>query len=76
MVKNPSANVGDVSSIPESGRSPEEGTGNLLQYSCLKDSMNRGVWQGPWGLRESEMTEHTHTHTHTYTHTYTHTFIK
>ena len=33
-------NAGDPGSIPESGRSPGEGNGNLLQYSCLKNSMD------------------------------------
>ena len=36
MVKNPPANAGDAVSIPRSGRSPGEGEGNLLQYSCLE----------------------------------------
>ena len=35
----------DLGSIPGSGRSPVEGNGNLLQYSCLENSMNKGVWQ-------------------------------
>ena len=46
-VKNPPANTadtGDVGSIPGSGRSPEEGNGNPLQYSCLENFMDR-VWQ-------------------------------
>ena len=34
---------GDVGSIPGSGRSPEEGNGNPLQYSCLEDPVNRGL---------------------------------
>ena len=37
-------NVGDLGLIPESGRSPGEGNGNPLQYSCLDNSMNRGAW--------------------------------
>ena len=45
VVKNLPANVGDVGSIPGSGRSPGEGNGNLLQYSCLKNPMDRGAWQ-------------------------------
>ena len=48
MVKNPPANSEDVrdeSSIPGSGRSPGEGNGNPLQYSCLGNPMDRGVWQ-------------------------------
>ena len=36
--------VGDLGSIPKVGRSPEEGNGNSLQYSCLENSMNRGAW--------------------------------
>ena len=47
MVKNLPANVrdmGDVVSIPGSGRSPRGGHGNSLQYSCLKNSMDRGTW--------------------------------
>ena len=34
----------DVGSIPGSGRSPEEGHGNPLQYSCLENPMDRGAW--------------------------------
>ena len=45
MVKNPSANIEDVGSIPRSGRSPREGNGNPLLYSCVENPMNRGVWQ-------------------------------
>ena len=37
--------TGDVRSIPASGRSPGEGNGNSLQYSCLKNIMDRGAWQ-------------------------------
>ena len=44
MVKNPPASAGDVGSIPGSRRSPEEGNGNPLQYSCLENSMDRGAW--------------------------------
>ena len=48
MVKNLPANAGDirdVGSIPGSGRSPGEGHGNPLQYSCLENPMDRGAWQ-------------------------------
>ena len=45
MVKNPPANTGDTGSIPELGRSPGEGIGYTLQYSCLENSMDRGAWQ-------------------------------
>ena len=47
MVKNPPANAGDAGdegSIPGSGRSPGAGNGNLLQYSCLENSMDSGAW--------------------------------
>ena len=44
-VKNPPANAGDVGLIPGSGRSPGEGNGNPLQYSCLRNPMHRGAWQ-------------------------------
>ena len=47
QVKNLSANAGDkrhVSSFPWSGRSSQEGNGNLLQYSCLGNSLDRGHW--------------------------------
>ena len=37
--------AGDLGSIPGSGRSPGEGNGNPLQYSCLENSMDRGSWQ-------------------------------
>ena len=43
--KESACNAGDLGSIPESGRSPGEGNGNLLQCSCLEDPMNRGAWQ-------------------------------
>ena len=45
MVKNPPANAGDIrdtGSIPGLGRSPGEGNGNPLQYSCLENSMDHG----------------------------------
>ena len=45
VVKNLPANAGDEGSIPGSRRSPGEGNGNPLQYSCLENPMNRGAWQ-------------------------------
>ena len=45
MVKDLPANAGDLGLIPGLGRSPGEGNGYLLQYSCLENSMNRGAWQ-------------------------------
>ena len=44
MVKNLPASAGDVSSIPGSEKSPGEGNGNPLQYSCLENPMDRGAW--------------------------------
>ena len=48
MVKNPPAHAGDIGNaclIPGLGRSPGGGSGNPLQDSCLKNSMDRGAWQ-------------------------------
>ena len=42
--KESARNAGDLGSIPGSGRSPGEGNGNPLQYSCLQNSMDRGAW--------------------------------
>ena len=50
-------NAGDLGLIPGSGRFPGEGYGNPLQYSCLGNPMDRGVWQAPWGCKESDVTE-------------------
>ena len=57
--KESACNTGDLGSIPRLGRSPGEGNGNLLQYSCLDNSIDRGAGGGysPWGLKESDMTE-------------------
>ena len=44
VVKNLPANSGDMGLIPGSGRLPEVGTGNPLQYSCVENSMDRGAW--------------------------------
>ena len=62
MVKILPANAGDardVDSIPGLGRSPGVGNGNPLQYSCMKDSMDRGALAGygPWDCRESDVTK-------------------
>ena len=60
VVKNAPASVGDLDLIPGSGRTPREGSGNLLQYSCLENPMDqRGLsGYGPWGCKESM---HAHT---------------
>ena len=58
VVKNPTDNAEDVGSIPGSGRSPEEGNGDPLQYSCLENPMDRGAWQTTvHGVTESDTTE-------------------
>ena len=47
VVKNPPDNAGDLRDtdlIPGLGRSPGEGNGNPLQYSCLENHMDRGAW--------------------------------
>ena len=60
MVKNLPANAGDKGSIPESGRSPGEGNGSPLQYSCLENPMDRGTWWATvHGIRKSDTTEAT-----------------
>ena len=51
-------NAGDVGSIPGSGKSPGEGTGNPLQYSCLENSTDNEAWQATvHGVTELDMTE-------------------
>ena len=57
VVKNPPANAGDAGDaglIPGSGRSPGVGSGSLLQYSWLENSMNREAWWATvhWGCKE------------------------
>ena len=57
--KESACNAGDLSLIPESGRSPPEGNGYPLPYSCLENSMDRGAWQAiVHGItKELDMTE-------------------
>ena len=71
--KESACNARDLGSIPGLGRSPGEGNGYPLQYSCLENHMDRGVWQvtvhgeshgqrslvgySPWGCKELDMTE-------------------
>ena len=45
VVKNPPDDAGNMGSIPESGRSPGEGNGSLLQYSRLGNPMDREAWR-------------------------------
>ena len=49
--KEYACDVGDPGLIPGLGRSPGEGNGNPLQYSCLKNSMDRRTWQSVYSLR-------------------------
>ena len=53
-------------SIPGSGRSPGEGNGNPLQYSCLENPMDGGAWwaTSPLGHKESDTTEQLNHHHH------------
>ena len=56
MVKNPSTNAAVAGSIPGSGRSPGEGNGKPLQYSCLENPMDRGAWWATvHGVSESQI---------------------
>ena len=58
VVKNLPVNIEDAASIPGLERSSAEGNGNPVQYSYLRNPMDRGAWKGysPWGHKESEMT--------------------
>ena len=54
MVKNPPVNAGSTSLIPRSERSPGEGNGNPLQYSCLVNPRDREAWQATvYGVTKS-----------------------
>ena len=78
VVENPPANAGNIgymSSIPGSGRSPGRGNGNPLQYSCLKNTTDRGAWQATVheAAKESDLTERLNTDTHAHTNIYIYT---
>ena len=54
--KESACNAGDQGSIPGSGKSPEEGNGNPLLYSCLGIPMDRGAWQATvYGVAERQI---------------------
>ena len=48
------SNAGDLTSIPESGRLPGEGSDNLLQCTCLRNPMDRGTWWAVHGVANSQ----------------------
>ena len=53
--KESACNVGDLCTIPDSGKSPGEGNGYPLQHACLENSMDRGAWQATvYGLTKSQ----------------------
>ena len=61
--KESTCNAGDSGLIPGSGRSPGEGNGNPLQYSCLENPRDRGAWQARiHGVAKRLSVYHTHTH--------------
>ena len=62
VVKNLPAAAGDTGSIHGSGKSPGEGKGNPLHYSCLGNSLNRGAWRAAVpGVTQTQTRERTHT---------------
>ena len=66
VVKDLPAKAGDVSSIPHLERSPGEENGNPLQYSCLRNPMDRGAWQATvYGVPKSWMALSMHVCMHT-----------
>ena len=55
--KESTCSAEDLSLIPGLGRSPGEGNGHLLRYSCQNNPMDRGACQAPWCRKELDMTE-------------------
>ena len=65
MVENPPASAGGMALIPGLERSPEERNGNPLQYSCLENRMDGGVWWATvHGVTELDTTEQLNNNTH------------
>ena len=58
--KASACNAGDLGSILGLGRSPGEGNGNPLQYSCMENPMDRGTCYSSWGCKELDATELLH----------------
>ena len=54
--QEPACSAGDLGLIPGSGRSPGEGNGNPLQYSCLENPMDGGAW--PTTVHGSQRVRH------------------
>ena len=79
VVKNPPANAGDTKdagSISGLGKSPGGGNGNLLQYSCLENPMDKGAWQAsPWGCKELDATEQLSKHNTHFVHMWIYMFL-
>ena len=77
VVKNPPAGAGDARDlrlIPGSGRSPEIGNDNPLQYSCLENSMERGAWQATvHGVTKCQTQPSTHVYMPLCVYVYTYT---
>ena len=77
-VKASACSAGDLGSIPESGRSPEEGNGNPLPYSCLENPMDGGAW---WATvhrvakSRTRLSDFTFTYFHFHLYTHTHTYV-
>ena len=66
--KASACNAGDPGSIPGLGRSPREGNGNLLQYSCLENPMDRGAWRAAVhevAKSRTRLSDFTYIHTYT-----------
>ena len=74
--KESACNAGDPDLIPGMGRSPGERNGNPLQYSCLENSMDRGVWLATvHGLAKTWTRLSNYAYFYTYIYTHTHVYI-